>query len=131
MANQAAAVAKIKFGTSGWRAHIADEFTIRNVRRVVRAVAGHVLSHNKKPNLIVGHDTRFFSEEFAHAACEVLTEQGVRVLLCPKPTPTPVIAHEILLRKTDGAINFTASHNPAEYHGLKFSGPMAVPRCPR
>lgn len=130
MANDAAAPARIKFGTSGWRALIADEFTIGNVRRAVRAVAGHVLSKNKKPTLIVGHDTRFFSEEFARAACEVLDENGIRVLLCDKPTPTPVIAYEILRRKTDGAINFTASHNPAEYHGLKFSGADGGPALP-
>ena len=130
MATNAAAMAKIKFGTSGWRALIADEFTIGNVRRATRAVAGHVLSKTKKPTLIVGHDTRFFSEEFARAACEVLTEEGIHVLLCPRPTPTPVIAHEILRRKTDGAINFTASHNPAEYHGLKFSGPDGGPALP-
>lgn len=130
MANSVASAARIKFGTSGWRALIADEFTAGNVRRAVRAVAGHVLSKNKKPTLIVGHDTRFFSEEFARAACEVLEEEGIRVLLCGRPTPTPVIAHEILRRKTDGAINFTASHNPAEYHGLKFSGPDGGPALP-
>jgi len=121
---------RIKFGTSGWRAHIADEFTLGNVRRAVRAVAGHARSKTDKPTLIVGHDTRFFSEEFARAACEVLIVEGIHVLLCPHPTPTPVIAHEILRRKTDGAINFTASHNPAEYHGLKFSGPDGGPALP-
>ena len=130
MAHNVMTATRIKFGTSGWRAHIADEFTIGNVRRAVRAVAGHVLSKGKKPSLIVGHDTRFFSEEFARAACEVLAEEGVGVLLCGKPTPTPVIAHEILRRKCDGAINFTASHNPAEYHGLKFSGADGGPALP-
>jgi len=121
---------RIKFGTSGWRAHIADEFTVGTVRRAVRAVAGHVRSKSKSPVVIVGHDTRFFSEEFARAACEVLAEEKIHVLLCGRPTPTPVIAHEILRRKTDGAINFTASHNPAEYHGLKFSGPDGGPALP-
>lgn len=130
MGNQAAALAKIKFGTSGWRAHIADEFTVGNVRRAVRAVAGHVRSKSKSPVLIIGHDTRFFSEEFARAACEVLTGENIHVLLCDRPTPTPVIAHEILRRKADGAINFTASHNPAEYHGLKFSGADGGPALP-
>ncbi len=120
----------IKFGTSGWRALIADEFTVGNVRRVVRAVAGHVRSRTKSPVLIVGHDTRFFSEEFARAACEVLAEENVQVLLCSRPTPTPVMAYEILRRRTDGAINFTASHNPAEYHGLKFSGADGGPALP-
>ncbi len=127
--NQIAATA-IRFGTSGWRAVIADQFTFANVRLVVAAIAGHVLSKNKKPTLIVGHDPRFFSEEFAATAAAVLWARGVRVLLCDHSAPTPAIAYEILRRKTDGAINFTASHNPAEYHGLKFSGPDGGPALP-
>lgn len=130
MRSNPATAVKIKFGTSGWRALIADEFTFANVRRVTEAIAGHVLSRSKKPTLIVGHDTRFFSEEFAGTACAVLREQNIGVLLCDHPTPTPAIAYEILRRKTDGAINFTASHNPAEYHGLKFSGSDGGPALP-
>ena len=128
--NPAPAPAKIKFGTSGWRALIADEFTFANVRRVTEAIAAHVLSRNQRPTLIVGYDPRFFSEEFARTACSVLRARGIGVLLCGEPAPTPAIAYEILRRKTDGAINFTASHNPAEYHGLKFSGPDGGPALP-
>ena len=120
----------IRFGTSGWRALIADEFTFDNVRRAVSAIAGHVTARGKSPTLIVGHDTRFLSQEFSMTACRVLRDHGVRVLLCDGPAPTPAIACEILRRKTDGAINFTASHNPAEYHGLKFSGPDGGPALP-
>ncbi len=120
----------IKFGTSGWRAVIADQFTFANVRLVVGAIAGHVLSKNKKPTLIIGHDPRFLSENFAASAAAALRAHGVRVLLCDHSAPTPAIAFEILRRKTDGAINFTASHNPAEYHGLKFSGPDGGPALP-
>jgi phosphomannomutase len=120
----------IKFGTSGWRAIIAEDFTFANVRVAVAAIADHVRSLNPKPTLIVGRDTRFFSEEFAQAAAEILREQGVRVLLCKGATPTPAIAYEIRRRKTDGAVNFTASHNPAEYNGLKFSGPDGGPALP-
>lgn len=127
---QSQSQAVIKFGTSGWRAIIAEDFTFDNVRLAVTAIAGHVLSRNPKPTLIVGHDTRFFSEEFAATAAAVLRAKGIRVLLCDGPTPTPAIAYEILRRKTDGAINFTASHNPAEYHGLKFSGPDGAPARP-
>ena len=111
----------IQFGTSGWRAIIADEFTFDNVRLASAAIAGHLLSHNTKPAVIIGHDTRFFSEEFARTAGQVMRAHGVKVLLCDGPTPTPVIAYEIIRRKTDGAINFTASHNPAQYQGLKFA----------
>jgi phosphomannomutase len=120
----------IKFGTSGWRAIIADEFTFANVRLATAAIAGHVLSKNPKPTLIIGHDPRFFSEEFAATAAEVLRAHRIRVLQCEGSAPTPAIAFEILRRKTDGAINFTASHNPAEYHGLKFSGPDGGPALP-
>lgn len=124
------AASPIKFGTSGWRGIIADEFTFANVRVAVAAVAEHVLSKNPKPTLLVAHDTRFFSEEFAKTAGIVLAERGVRVLICTKPTPTPTVAYEVRRRKLDGAINFTASHNPAEYHGLKFSGPDGGPALP-
>jgi phosphoglucomutase len=122
--------AAIKFGTSGWRAIIADDFTFANVRLAAEAIAGHVCSTNAKPTLIVGHDTRFFGHEFALAAALILRERGIRVLLCEGATPTPAIAYEILRRKVDGAINFTASHNPAEYQGLKFSGPDGGPALP-
>ena len=122
--------ATIKFGTSGWRAIIAEDFTFANVRLATAAIAEHVRSRNANATLIVGHDTRFFAEEFTRTAAEILREYGIRVLLCDGPTPTPVIAHEILQRKVDGAINFTASHNPAEYQGLKFTGPDGGPALP-
>ena len=111
----------IKFGTSGWRGIIAEDFTFPRVRLAVEAIAGHVLSQNKKPAVLVAHDTRFFSEEFARTAAIVLTEHGIRALVCRGATPTPAVAFEVRRAKLDGAINFTASHNPAEYHGLKFS----------
>jgi phosphomannomutase len=91
------------------------------VRLAVEAIAGHVLSQNKKPTVLVAHDTRFFSEEFARTAAAVLAEHGIRPLVCRGATPTPTVAYEVRRAKLDGAINFTASHNPAEYHGLKFS----------
>jgi phosphoglucomutase len=120
----------IKFGTSGWRAIVAEDFTFANVRLAVAAIADHVRSRKAKPTLIVGHDTRFFGEEFSLTAAQILREHGVHALLCQGATPTPVIAHEIIRVKVDGAINFTASHNPAEYQGLKFSGPDGGPPLP-
>ena len=120
----------IKFGTSGWRAIIADDFTFANVRLAVAAIAEHARSQNPNPTLIVAHDTRFFAEEFSLAAAQILREHGIHVLLCEHATPTPTIAYEIRRRKVDGAINFTASHNPAEYQGLKFSGPDGGPALP-
>ncbi len=120
----------IRFGTSGWRAVIADEFTFANVRLAVAAIAEHVRRGNASPTLIVGYDTRFLSEDFGRAAAEVLRAHGVEALLCDGAAPTPAIAHEILRRRCDGAINLTASHNPAEYHGLKFSGADGGPAQP-
>jgi phosphomannomutase len=121
------AAAPITFGTSGWRGIIADDFTFAQVRLAVEAIAGHVLSRNKKPSLLVAHDTRFFSEEFARTAAIVLTEHGVRPLVCRAATPTPTVAWEVRRAKLDGAINFTASHNPADYHGLKYSDSSGGP----
>lgn len=120
----------IKFGTSGWRAIVAEDFTFANVRLAVAAIADHVRSRKAKPTLIVGHDTRFFGEEFSLTAAQIFREHGVHVLLCEGATPTPVIAHEIIRVQADGAINFTASHNPAEYQGLKLSGPDGGPALP-
>ena len=122
--------AAIKFGTSGWRAIVAEDFTFANVRLAVAAIADHVRSHSAKPTVIVGHDTRFFAEEFSQTASQILREHGIHVLLSEGATPTPAIAHEIVRRKIDGAINFTASHNPSEYQGLKFSGPDGGPALP-
>lgn len=120
----------IHFGTSGWRGVIADDFNFSGVRRATAAIAGHVRSHKKSPTLIVAHDTRFFAEEFSLTAASVLRDHGCRVLLCREATPTPAVAHAIVHRKLDGGINITASHNPAEYNGLKFSGPEGGPALP-
>ncbi len=122
---------QIKFGTSGWRAVIADEFTYENVRRAVRGIARYVSS--VKPDgakLIVGRDPRFLGETFVQIASEVLVSYGVQPLEIAEPAPTPAIAWEVMRLKADGAINFTASHNPPEYNGIKFSTPDGAPALP-
>jgi phosphoglucomutase len=124
------AATAIKFGTSGWRGIMADDFTFSGVRRAAAAIAGHVLAQKKSPTLIVGYDTRFFSQEFALAAAAVLESHKCRILFCKEPTPTPAIAHAIIHGKLDGGVNITASHNPAEHNGLKFSGPEGGPALP-
>jgi phosphomannomutase/phosphoglucomutase len=116
----------IHFGTSGWRAIIADEFSFAGVRLAAAAIAERVRKQGTSPVVLVGYDTRFFSEEFARAAGEVLQGRGIRVLFCERATPTPAIAYEILRRKLAGAINITASHNPPEYNGLKVMGNSGV-----
>ena len=120
----------IKFGTSGWRGLIADEFTFANVRLAVTAITEHVKSKTKQPKILVGYDTRFYSEEFSQLAVEILQHHGAHALLCETFTPTPAVAYEIQRSKLDGAINFTASHNPAQYHVLKFSSSDAGPALP-
>jgi phosphoglucomutase len=120
----------IKFGTSGWRGLIADDFTFANVRLTLNAIAEHVKSKSAKPTILVGYDTRFYSEEFSQLAVDILEAQGIRALLSETFSPTPAVAYEITRSKLDGAINFTASHNPAQYHGLKFSSGDAGPALP-
>ncbi len=122
----------IKFGTSGWRAIIAGDFTFANARRAVEGICHYVVSRGEgsPPALIIGHDPRFLGENFAEMAAQVAVAFGIRALLSQEPAPTPAIAFEILRRKTQGAINFTASHNPPEYNGIKFSTPDGAPALP-
>jgi alpha-D-glucose phosphate-specific phosphoglucomutase len=120
----------IKFGTSGWRGLIADDFTFAAVRLAVTAIAEHAKSKSAKPTILVAYDTRFYSEEFSTLAVDIFQQNGVRAILCDTFTPTPAVAYEILRSRLDGAVNFTASHNPAQYHGLKFSSADAGPALP-
>ena len=121
----------IKFGTSGWRAVIADEFTFGNARRVVTAIARVLADEGKKGGLVlVGHDTRFLAERFAAEAARVLAAEGFHSEMSSRPVPTPVLAFEILRRSAAGAVNFTASHNPARYLGIKFSTSDGAPALP-
>jgi phosphoglucomutase len=120
----------IHFGTSGWRGVIADDFTFPGVRRASAAIAGHVSAQRKNPTIIVGHDTRFFSPEFARTSASVMRNNGCHIVFCPDPTPTPALAHAIIYNKLEGGVNITASHNPAAYNGLKFSGPDGGPALP-
>src|SRR5262245_41037245 len=121
---------QIKFGTSGWRGLIARDFTFENVRLATQGIAEYLKAelaltdspiHGRKPVLILGYDTRFLGKEFSLAAAEVLAANVLIPLLCQRDAPTPVISHTIRARKAIGGINMTASHNPAEYQGLKFS----------
>jgi phosphoglucomutase len=121
----------IKFGTSGWRDIIASEFTFDNVRLATQGIADYLKAQNSKAKtVILGYDTRFLAKEFTLAAAEVLAANGIEPLLCDRDTPTPVIAYAIRHRKALGGINFTASHNPPEYQGLKFSTSNGAPATP-
>ena len=119
----------IRFGTSGWRAIISDEFTFDNVRRVTRAVARYLEEQPAAEGrgIAVGYDTRFLSEAFAAEAARVLLAGGRATALSEEPLPTPVLAFAILDGGLAGGINITASHNPPEYNGMKFSTDDGAP----
>ncbi|MEI7730428.1 MAG: phosphoglucomutase/phosphomannomutase family protein [Verrucomicrobiota bacterium] len=129
----------IKFGTSGWRGLIARDFTFANVRLAAQGIAQYLRAeldnpqssiYGRDPVVIMGHDTRFLGHEFCLAAAEVMASLGLKPVLCERDAPTPVIAHTIRVRKAIGGINMTASHNPAEYQGLKFSTANGAPAAP-
>src|SRR6185369_4895928 len=111
--------AAIKFGTSGWRSLIAEDFTFSNVRRAVTGIAKYVTSVKpESARVIVGRDPRFLGEQFTSIAADVLAAHGVTPMLIAEPAPTPAISFEVIRTKADGAINITASHNPPEYNGI-------------
>lgn len=122
---------KIRFGTSGWRAIIADEFTFRNVRNITEAICRYLKdSGNGSGKLVIGHDSRFMGETFTEVAADIAVKKGLSVLVCEGETPTPAISFAIRSEGAAGGINFTASHNPPEYQGIKFSTSDGAPALP-
>ncbi len=124
----------IKFGTAGWRAIIGEEFTFANVKIVTQAIADYLNQESGSPrtkfgagqvrhqvSVVIGYDTRFLAGEFGQTAACVLAGNGIKVSLSKSFLPTPVLAYQIIAGKYAGGINFTASHNPPEYQGMKFS----------
>ena len=110
---------------------MAEEFTFANVRRAVTGIARYVAG--QKPSaarVIVGRDPRFLGETFCSIAAEILSAHGITPLVIAEAAPTPVISYAVIRERTDGAINFTASHNPPEYNGIKFSTPDGAPALP-
>ena len=81
--------------------------------------------------MVVGRDPRFLGETFVALAADILSQNGIIPLVIGEAAPTPAISYEVIRVRADGAINFTASHNPPEYNGIKFSTPMALPLCRR
>ena len=122
----------IRFGTSGWRAIIGDEFTFESVRRVTEAICSYLTIDRAagSQELIVGHDSRFMGEKFSSVASEIASSKGFHVLHCQGTTPTPAISYAIRSQNASGGLNFTASHNPPEYQGIKFSTADGAPALP-
>ena len=111
----------IRFGTDGWRAIIAEDYTFENVRACADGVARYLKSVGLAGRgLVIGYDTRFGSESFAAASTEVVAAYGIKTYLCSLSAATPVACHAVLDKHAGGAIVITASHNPAAYNGFKY-----------
>lgn len=118
---------QIKFGTDGWRAVIAKEFTTDNVARVAKATARWALSKQADPTIVVGHDCRFGGELFAEVTAKVLASHNIKVFLANGFVSTPMISMGVIHHKAFLGVVITASHNPAEYNGYKLKGHFGGP----
>jgi phosphomannomutase len=125
------ALAQIKFGTDGWRALIARDFTFANLERVAQAYADYLSqSSSITPFVVVGFDRRFLSENFARRAAEVMTGNGFRIALFQEAQPTPLISWAVKDLHATGGIMITASHNPATFNGFKIKAPWGGSAAP-
>src|SRR5207248_8987949 len=121
----------IRFGRSGWRGIIGEDFTFENVRIASQGIANYLRKSGQKGSgVVVAYDTRFLSEKFALEASKILAFNDIHAFLSTRDVPTPCVSYETVRRKAMGAINFTASHNPPEYNGLKFSTANGAPALP-
>jgi phosphomannomutase len=113
---------KIKFGTDGWRAVIAEDFTFANVERVAQATANFWTKNPVEgtlPKVVVGYDRRFLSDQFARRTAEILAGNGLEVILTSEPTPTPAVSWLVKKERAIGGVMITASHNPPAFNGFK------------
>src|SRR5580692_9649390 len=121
----------IRFGTDGWRAIIAEDFTFANARIVAHAIARYVVrGEDARKGVIIGYDHRFASDHIAAAVAETISATGTPVWLADKPCPTPAISLLVRQRKAAGGILVTASHNPYPWNGIKYKasyGSSALP----
>ena len=116
--------ANIKFGTDGWRAIIAEDYTFDNVRLCAQAMATHLRrASGTDAKVVVGYDTRFASEDFAAATAEVLGANGIHTYLSTSAVPTPVVSHAVANLRASAGVVITASHNPSRWNGFKIKGP--------
>jgi phosphomannomutase len=123
-------MSKIKFGTDGWRAIIAKDYTVENVARVSEATAKWLLKKKSNPVVVVGYDCRFGGELFAETVTKVLGANGVKVLLAKDFVSTPMISLGTVNYKADLGVIITASHNPPSYNGFKLKGSYGGPLVP-
>jgi phosphomannomutase len=121
---------KIKFGTDGWRAIIAQEFTVDNVARVSEATAKWIVKKEKDPSIVLGHDCRFAGELFCEVASKVFISYGIKVFIAKDFVSTPMISLGTVHYKASLGIIITASHNPPSYNGYKIKGSYGGPLAP-
>jgi phosphomannomutase len=124
-------VTTIRFGTDGWRAVIADDFTTANVAKVAQAHAQFLKKQAKSPRVVIGYDTRFAGRLFAQKTAQVMAVNGVEVFLIQQFVPTPVLSHAVVNLAATGGVMITASHNPAQYNGYKIKGAYGGSATPR
>ena len=121
---------KIQFGTDGWRAIIAKDFTVDNVKRVTEAVSKWLLKKSNNPSIVIGHDCRFAGKLFLEEASKVFIASGITVYYSDVFVSTPMVSLGTLRQKADLGIVITASHNPPEYNGYKLKGSFGGPLLP-
>lgn len=117
----------IRFGTSGWRGILGEDFVLPKVSLALQAICDVLKATRPLGEVLVAGDSRFLSERLMREACEILAGNGFTAVRLQGFTPTPVVCHELIQRRALGAVNFTASHNPANFHGLKFSPASGAP----
>lgn len=122
---------KIKFGTDGWRAIIAKDFTVYNVARVSKALADWLNKRGEDPKVVVGHDCRFGGAMFTETVADVLCSNGVKVIMAQGFVSTPMISFGVLKLGADQGVVITASHNPPSYNGYKLKGAHGGPSSPK
>ncbi|HTN17754.1 MAG TPA: phosphoglucomutase/phosphomannomutase family protein [Chitinophagaceae bacterium] len=122
---------KIKFGTDGWRAIIAKEYTVYNVARVAQGLATWLKSKGDQNTVVIGHDCRFGGQMFAETAAAVLCANGIKVLLAKGFVSTPMVSMGVLHLNAQQGVVITASHNPVGYNGFKLKGPHGGPTSPK
>ena len=120
-------MSQIRFGTDGWRAIIAKDFTVENVSRVAYATAEWTLNNFKNPSVVIGHDCRFGGKLFVETAVKVFVSKGIKVHLAKSFISTPMISMGVKELKASIGVVITASHNPHEYNGYKLKGYFGGP----
>lgn len=121
---------KIKFGTDGWRAIIAQEYTVENVMRVAEGTALWMKANNAK-KVVIGHDCRFAGELFAETTAKVMAAHGIEVALAKGFVSTPMVSLGVVKEQADLGVVITASHNPPSYNGFKLKSKLGGPTIPK